>query len=842
MALDLKFTFPLPNGLHARPASIFRDAASQFQSDVTLQNYRDHSRANAKSALALVATLTRKDDACSLLIEGADEKDAFEALKRFLESEFPHCDDELVQDAIGERPGVLPHALRNVGVTVFEGTPVSRGIGRARAFIPKAVVHLPDFPRTANGTPAEELAKTEEAFGRVAANIRKQLEASQNKTQQQILGAHLSIAEDVEFASRVRDMLLSDGVSAGAAISAVAEQFTEILQHSASKFLRERILDIRDITRQVIEELYGSHSTNEDDLLTWDGIWVGENLSPADFISLDKGHLKGIALSQGGATSHTVILARAFGIPCIIGVKDIHKLLRSGQDLVIDGERGLVIPDPPPGVVGFYLGESKKLAKYRKRLATFKDVPGRTADKKPLEVDANVGSLEEVRVAFENGAEGIGLFRTELFFMNRPNPPTEDEQFAVYSGTARIAQKRGVIIRTLDVGGDKSIPYLNLPHEENPFLGYRAIRMYESHKDIIRSQLRAILRASVFGNLKIMLPMVSTVDEVRQFRAWLADEMKQLDREKVSYNRSIPVGITVEVPSTAFIIDQLSAVVDFFSLGTNDLTQYFLAVDRDNDDVGHLYSSFHPSFLRLVKKIVDDAHAAKKWVGVCGELGANKLALPLFVGLGVDEISLASADIAEVKATLSECRSKDSRRLLESALQAETPAQIEASLRLFQIRKSDKALIDEDVIRLESQSTTKEEALRELVDLLQLSGRIEEPDKVEETIWQREDTYSTGVGFQVAIPHCKSPLILANSVAILRLVSEIEWQSLDDRPVTLVILIVVKDDQASDVHLRMIAQLSRKLMDEKFRNQVLNAADKPALLELIRGALRLRNK
>ncbi len=838
MALDFRFTFPLPNGLHARPASIFRDAASQFKSTITLENHRDHSRANAKSALALVATLTRMDDPCSLLIEGEDEKEAYEGLKRFIASEFPHCDDELVQEAIGERPGVLPRALRNVGATVFEGAPVSKGIAHARAFIPKAVADLPDFPSAATGTPSEEIARAESAFARVADNIRRKLAESQNKTQQDILNAHLSIAEDIEFTSRVREALRSNGSSAGSAISTVAGQFTEILKQSGSKFLRERILDIRDVTRQVIEELYGSHPVAIEDTLTFDGIWIGENLSPAEFIGLDKEHLKGIALSQGGATSHTVILARAFGIPCVTGVKDVQKLLRSGQDLIIDGERGFVIPDPPPGVIGFYLGESKKLAKYRNRIASFRDAPGRTADKKPLEVDANVGSLEEVRIAFENGAEGIGLFRTELFFMNRPDPPTEEEQFVIYSGTARIAQQRSVIIRTLDVGGDKPIPYLNLPKEDNPFLGYRAIRMYESHKDIIRSQLRAILRASAFGNLKIMLPMVSTVSEVRQFRTWLSEEMKQLDHERISYNPNIQIGITVEVPSTAFIIDQLSKVVDFFSLGTNDLTQYFLAVDRDNDDVGHLYSSFHPSFLRLVKKIVDDVHAAKKWVGLCGELGGNKLALPLVVGLGIDEISLASPDIAEVKATLSECRSKDSRRLLESALDSETPAQVEALLRLFQIRKSDKALIDEDIVRLNSQCRTKEEAVRELVDLLHLSGRIEETDEVEEAIWQREDAYSTGVGFQVAIPHCKSPLILANSIAVLKLASEIEWKSLDDRPVKLVFLIGVKEDQTNDVHLKMIASLSRKLMDEQFRNQLMSATDKPSVLELIKGALR----
>lgn len=842
MPLELTFTFPLVNGLHARPASIFRDVTNQFQSTITLENRRSHSRANAKSALALVATLTKKDDACSLVIEGDDEQVALDALKLFIDAEFPHCDDDLPQEVSEERLGLIPRTLRTVGATVFEGIPVSKGIARAKAFVSISNLPLPDFSTLPKGTAAEEIQKVDEAFQQVASNIRKQLAASQNRTQQDILNAHLSIAEDVELAERIRNTLRSNGASAGDAVRVVTEQFADILQRSGSKLLRERIPDIRDLARQVIEEIYGSPKADDENSFVSDGIWIGENLSPAEFIALDKEHLKGIALSQGGATSHTVILARAFGIPCVIGIKDVQKLVRPGQDTIVDGERGLLVPEPSPGVLGFYMGESKKLGKYRNKLSRFKDSPGTTADGKRLEVGANVGSLEEVKVAFENGAEGIGLFRTELLFMGRPNAPTEEEQFTFFAETARLAQKRGVIIRTLDVGGDKPIAYLNMPQERNPFLGYRAIRMYDAHKDIIDTQLTAILRASAFGNLKIMFPMVSSAEEVQVLRARITALMRQLDQNGTPYNRNIEVGIMVEIPSVAFIIDQIARHVDFFSIGTNDLTQYFLAVDRDNEKVAHLYSSLHPSFLRLIKKIVEDAHAAKKWIGICGELAAQRIALPLFVGYGVDEISLASPDIAEVKSTLNECRSKDCRRIVDSVLQSDTPVAVETLLKEYLVRKSDKSLITQDIIRLDSQSKTKEEAVRELVDLLQLAERIEEPDAVEETIWEREDSYSTGVGFQVAIPHCKSPHVLANSIAILKLRSDIEWKSLDDRPVKLVILIAIKEEQANEIHLKMIASLSRKLMDEEFRDRLLNAVDKVTVLELIQGALRSRGK
>lgn len=837
MSREFNFTFPLTNGLHARPASVFRDAANRFASTITLANRRSNAQANAKSALALVATLTKNGDPCSLLIEGADEQTALVSMQSFVESVLPHSDDELPPLPSGQGVGVLPRILKTDGKVVYEGTAVSKGIIRSRAFIANSWTDLPDVTQQVKGTVPEELAKLELALRKVTDIIRGQSTSSTNKTQQEIILAHLSIAEDIELRSRVESLIRSKSMSAGEALVTTTREFTNILQQSGSALLRERIVDIRDIARMILHEMYGSGHADEQSSLDSDGVWIAETLSPAHFIALNKQRLKGIVLSLGGTTSHTVILARAFGIPCLTGVKDIQLKLRTGQDIIVDAERGLVVPDPSPAVLEFYQAEIRKIETQRNRLVKFKNIPGATADGKRLEVGANVGSLEEVKAAFQNGAEGIGLFRTELLFMNRTNPPGEEEQFKVYKETARLAGKRGVIIRTLDIGGDKPVPYLDLPQEANPFLGYRAIRMYEAHKEIIESQLRAILRASAFGNLKIMLPMVCSVAEVRFVREWLIRIMEDFSLKNISYNEEIELGIMVEIPSVGFIIDQLSQEVDFFSIGTNDLTQYFLAVDRDNKNVGHLYSSFHPSFLRLMKKIVDDAHAAGKWVGICGELGANKLALPLFVGYGIDEISLSSPDIAMMKATLSECHSAECKRLTESVLLAEKPSDTERLLKEYIERGADHSLIVKETVRLNSASKTKDEVIRELVDLLHLAGRIDNPDRVEEAVWQREDAYSTGVGFGVAIPHCKSASVIANSIAVLKLKSPIEWKSLDERPVQLVILIVIKGDRTGDEHLKMIASLSRKLMDEDFRKRLLNAGKEAKVLELVKGAL-----
>ena len=842
MPQEINFLFPLPNGLHARPASIFRDATSRFKSSITLANRRSNTLANAKSALALVATLTRQSDPCTLLIEGGDEYSALEAMKTFIASELPLCDDEIPKGAAEQRGGFMPRVLKIEAAIVYEGVPASKGIVRSRAFVHNSSATLPDVSHQPKGSIAEEASKIESAFQRVTDSIRKRLRDSQNKTQRDIVNAHLSIVEDDELQRRILDLIRSKGSSAGDAVITVGRHFADILQQSGSAYLRDRVIDIKDIARQLIIEMYGDGRNEHQDILMGDSVWVDDSLSPSQLIALDKKHLKGIVLSQGGTTSHTIILARAFGIPCVSGVKDVHLKLHTGQDIIVDAERGFIVPDPSPAVLDFYVGEIKKLETYRTQLARYKNLPCSTADGKRLEVGANVGSLEEATAAFKNGAEGIGLFRTELLFMNRQTPPSEEEQFSVYAETARIAGDRSVLIRTLDVGGDKPIPFLNLPHETNPFLGYRAIRMYSAHTEIIEAQLRAILRASALGNLKIMFPMVSSLEEVRFLRRWIVEVMQKLDEARVQYNRKIEFGIMVEIPSIAFIIDQLSREVDFFSIGSNDLTQYFLAVDRDNEKVGSLHNSLQPSFLRLMKKIIDDVHAAKKWVGICGELGANMVALPLLVACGIDEISLASPDISEVKATLSDCRSAECRTLLDSALRAENPSDVENLLKEFRGRRTDHSLIVRELVKLDSESRTKEEAMRELVDLLHLAGRIEDSDRIEESIWQREDVYSTGVGFQVAIPHCKSPYVITNSIAILKLQSPIEWKSLDEQPVKLVILIAIKEDRAGDEHLRMIASLSRNLMDEEFRKSMMSTNNKTTVLDLVNRALIAQSK
>ena len=837
MTRELPFAFPLSNGLHARPASLVSKAASRFLSGMVLANRTNGLSGNAKSALALVATLTRHGDACTLAIEGEDEMAAAEAMERFLSGDLPQSEEKTVAPVPtqrGTRP--LPRALVASGALVHHGTPVSGGIGRAPALVVDAWQALPDPAAVAPGSAVEELEKLDAALAAVRDALLERLSRADNETQRAILDAHLALLADVGLRARIEDEIRTNGAAAAAAVVRTAERFSALLRESGSAYLEERVLDLRDLTVQIVRALHPGSSAGQLAPLDEDAVCVAENLDPSLLMQLGRKHLVGIALAHGARTSHTVILARAFGIPCVTGLAGIERLVRSGQEVLVDGERGLVLPDPPAAANKFYDGEIGKLALIASREGKSKTSPGRTADGVGLEVAANVGSLEDARLAFEHGADGIGVFRTELLFMNRKEPPSEDEQALVYAEMARIAGKRPVIIRTLDIGGDKPIPYLDLPSERNPFLGYRAIRIYGDTPELIDGQVRAILRASACGSVRIMFPMVSSLEEVRFLRGLVARQMAKLSAAGIRYDAGIRTGIMVEIPSAAFVLDQLAGEADFFSVGSNDLAQYFMAAERGNERVAHLANPFHPAFLRLLKKIVDDAGAAGRWVGLCGELGGDLLALPLLAGMGFDEVSLASPGIAAVKSALGRYGTSACRDLVEAALVKETAAEVEALLRAFTTAGRGGPLVVAETVRLGSLSQNKEEAIRELVDLLHVAGRVDDPDSVEDAVWQREETSSTGIGFGFAIPHGKGDGVARSSIAAVRFSTPVPWNSQDDEPVRMAILIAVRAGGAEDEHLGMIAGLSRRLMDDSFRQALLDAGDAAAVASLLQGA------
>jgi fructose-specific PTS system IIA-like component len=834
---EIEFAFSVPGGLHARPASLLRDAAARFRSAITLTNRSRNRTANAKSTLALVSTLTRHADACILRVEGDDEEAAAESLRRFLRDDLPSCEE--TPPASVPSPGTggpLPRALAALGAKVFRGAPASRGIARARAFVLDPWRDFRGLSARESGSPAEEISKLDRAFAQARAELTERLGRTENETERAIVAAHVSIIDDPEFRTRAEGEIRSGTHSAGTAVIATAGHFAGILRESGSAILAERALDIRDIAAHLVRALYGGRFPEETTAPDSDSLCLAESLTPSQFLAFPKAHLRGIVLASGGRMSHTAILARASGIPCVTGASGIDRAVSTGQEVIVDGERGLVVVDPPPAVCRFYEAEMEKLVTIRARLEAFRSAPGRTADGRPIEVGANVASLEDVRLAFAGGAEGIGLFRTEFLFMNRREPPSEEEQFLVYSEAVRMAGGRPVIIRTLDVGGDKPIPYLRLPREKNPFLGYRAVRTYGEHEGVVAAQLRAILRASAFGKVKIMVPMVASVEEIRAVRALVRRLSGEPAREGVPHDAGIEVGAMIEIPSAAFALGTLAKEADFFSIGSNDLAQYFFAADRDNERVSHLYGPRHPAFLRLLKMIVDEARRAGRWVGLCGEMGRDPLAAPLLAGLGLDEVSLASPGIPAVKSALARATVAECRALLDEALSLENGGEVEALLRRFAFSKEGLAVATEGAVRLHSRSASREEAVRELVDLLHLAGRVGDPDRFEEAVWRREESSSTAVGFGVAIPHAKSREVHVTSIAILGFDSPLEWESADGEPVRMAILIAVPESAPDDAHLRLIASLSRRLMDDEFREALLSTQEEAGVVRLIRDA------
>jgi fructose-specific PTS system IIA-like component len=832
MAFEYRFTCPLPSGMHARPASALEHVARRFTADVSLTNHRAGQTANAKSVLGIVGLDIRHADPCSIAAVGRDAAWAVESLRVFIERTLPHVDDAPV--VVERRPGEvrLPPVLRRANATLMPGTAVASGIGVGRAFAIGRFA-LPDsIPLTGVDDIEAEVGLVEQALGRLLRRYDDRLDARGESVETDVLRAHRSVARDPEFGQVILRAIRERALTAAGAVAEAEAQFSSMLAATGSALLLERALDIRDVCRALLGEVYGKALDSEEITLTADSVCVADTMTPGQLLALDRRWIKGLVLAHGGTTSHTVILARSGGIPTVVGVAGLDAAALAGQDVVVDADLGVVVTALTDDVRRYYDMERRRLEQRRARVHRFIERPATTEDGQRLEVAANVGSAAEVSLAVAGGAEGVGLFRTEMLFLARKDPPSEDEQFEQYARAVTDAGGRPVIVRTLDIGGDKALPYLSLPKEENPFLGYRAVRIYREFEGLFRSQIRALIRASAFGPLQVMIPMVSCLDEVTWVRSVIADEQARLANAGVAFDREMPVGAMIEVPSAAFLIGPLSGAMDFFSVGTNDLLQYFLAADRANPRLAPLANPLEPSFLRLLDRIVSEAHGRGRWVGLCGEMGGQARYLPVLVGLGLDEISLAPPDIASTKALLSGVSAAACRALVERAMEARTAGDVE---RMLDERAHWRPLplTEPELVRVDADCRTKEEAIKAAVDLLYGAGRTDQPRDVEEAVWRREVEYSTGFGHGFAIPHCKTDSVGANSMAIVKLRACVDWDSLDGEPVRVVVLLAIRESEPAATHMRVLASLARRLMHEEFRAQVEQEQDPAALCRLL---------
>lgn len=519
-----------------------------------------------------------------------------------------------------------------------------------------------------------ELDRLSAATREAASEIEALRKGAGSKEAAEILGAQLLMLEDPGLTGAIESAVRENRVSLEWAVHEATEKYASMLEGLEDAYIRERAADVRDIGRRLARILTGSSADAPS--LDKPSVVVAEDLTPSETAALNESMVLGIAIERGSTTCHTAILARAKGIPAVVGAAPVSSIVAPGATIALDGAAGTVEIDPPAEALERYMTALEGEKREKARLAATKFLPAKTLDGVNIEVSANIGFPGDVPSALENGAEGVGLFRTEFLFMKRDALPSEEEQFRAYAEVLSGMGGRPVIIRTLDIGGDKDIPYLGFPKEMNPFLGWRAMRMCLDRPEILRAQLRAIYRASVYGKAKIMFPMIATVEEVRAAREMVSGVLAELDREGVRYDHGVEVGIMVEIPSAAVMARALGGEVDFFSIGTNDLTQYTLAVDRTNEKVAHLYDALHPSVIRLIAMVAEGARANGIWTGMCGELAGDPLATGLLVGLGLTELSASMPLVPRVKENVRSLTMKAARAIADRVLQMTETAEV----------------------------------------------------------------------------------------------------------------------------------------------------------------------
>lgn len=495
--------------------------------------------------------------------------------------------------------------------------------------------------------------------------------------QAEIFATHILVLQDEEFMGQVLDKVRTEKVNTEFALAEVTQQLVDIFSSMDNEYMRERAADFRDVSKRVLGLLSGKKSASLNDF-EQAVVLFAHDLTPSDTAQLDRSKVVGFATNIGGRTSHSAIMARSMEIPAVVGLQNVTEMVKNGDMIILDGKSGIILIHPNKDTVATYQRKKAKFEQRQEEMKLYKDKPSVTADGHGVELVANIGNPQDALSARNNGAEGVGLYRTEFLYMGRDNFPTEEEQYNSYVTVCEtFGSDKSVVIRTLDIGGDKELPYLQLPKEMNPFLGYRAIRLCLDRKDLFKTQLRAILRASAKGNIKLMYPMISTLTELREANAILAESKAELDTAGIAYNKEMEVGMMIEVPAAAIIADQLAKEVDFFSIGTNDLVQYTMAADRMNERVSHLTQPFNPAVLRLIKTVIDAAHKEGKWAGMCGEMAGNLKAVPLLLGLGLDEFSMSASSVLPVRVLLSRLNRRKMREIAEEALMLETAEEIQ---------------------------------------------------------------------------------------------------------------------------------------------------------------------
>lgn len=552
---------------------------------------------------------------------------------------------------------------------MLKGIAASDGIAAAKAYM----LVQPDlsFSETSIDDPEAESKRLDDAVEASKSElelIKQKATENLGEEEAQVFEAHLTILADPELLGQIKDKIKNDKVNAEAALKSVTDMFIEMFEAMTDNaYMQERAGDIRDVTKRIMSHLLGVTLPNPA-LIQEEVVIVAHDLTPSDTAQLDRNYVKGFITDIGGRTSHSAIMSRTLEIPAVVGSGSATTDIQEGEMVIIDGINGDALVDPTDAELADYKQKAAEFAAQKEDWARLKDAKSVSADGKEVLLGANIGTPDDVLGANDNGAEAVGLFRSEFLYMNSNELPTEDEQYEAYKAALEGMSGKQVVVRTMDIGGDKELPYLPLPEEQNPFLGYRAIRICLNRQDIFRTQLRALLRASKYGRLAIMFPMIATVQEFKDAKAIFEEEKANLVASGVEVSDDIQVGMMMEIPAAAMIADKLAKYADFFSIGTNDLIQYSMAADRGNERVSYLYQPYNPSILRLIKNIIDASHKEGKWTGMCGEMAGDQIAVPLLLGLGLDEFSMSATSILKTRSLIKKLDSKEMKELADKAV------------------------------------------------------------------------------------------------------------------------------------------------------------------------------
>ncbi len=810
MSVILNFTCELINGIHARPASFLAEFCQKYSASIKVKRLDSHDFQNAKSALAIVSANILNNDNFVISVHGENESLIANEISDYILGDWKLCDSDAEKKIEQTSINYIPNIFNETEQKYIVGNSVVKGIAISTLMCLKEKKLGNDyFSKLIRLTTQEELEKFDQAQLVSSEELKAKLLSSDGH-ERDIIKFQLQFILDQDVKSKVYCEVYNGDTAIGA-ISKVVDFYVEQFRNSDSDYIKQRDVDVFDIGYRLMSNIDSEISELIKPVVDSDCILLCNTLTPGQFLSIDKSKVKGLVIANIGETSHTVILARAYGIPTLIGIDESQLAHLDGREVVLDAYLGICAFDCHDRVKYYYDSELVTYAKLDALNRQYIDSVTETKDGHRVEIAANIINAEECEIAFKNGAESIGLLRTEMMYIDSDACPNNDVILNQFNDILAHTQDRNIIIRTLDIGGDKPAKYIDFGEESNPFLGYRGIRIYQDNYEIFKGLIESILRSNHQDNLKIMAPMISCIEEV----VWFVEQVNQI-KSNLGINCKIEIGIMLEVPSIGYSIEECCKYVDFFSIGTNDLMQYFMATDRENQKVSHLYNKYNVGFIRFLNFVVEQIKHNDKWVGVCGELAADEKFAKLLVGMGVNELSVGCSSVAKIKRLVANLDYEQCKNLLNKVLLLSDSKEVEQEVYSQLCDGINDELVNLDNVISDISLPDKDSVIKYVIDGLFLNGVTNNKYLLEKNIWDREETYSTDIGFGFAIPHAKTTNVDKTAISICRLTNPINWGT---QEVSMVIMLTIKEEPgvSENEHMRIFSVLARKIMNKEFR-------------------------